>query len=157
MLTYQEYLYFIDRYKHTVYSSVAERLFSYVVYPTGHERDPKEREKRIQRHNYKDYDWYDMVRFYTVVDGQRKLVVPDGPFDYRIYHGFRPPNPDPELFINKLGNTQYDNFCRIISGVTDTQFPDIIEKYASRDCDCTNSKDCADELKRKLESFWKLT
>ena len=152
MQTYQEYLYFLDRYRHIVFSFVAERLFSYVVYPIG-----KGDSERKQRDNYKDYSREDIRRFYTKIDGQRKLIVPDGPFDYVIYHIFKPNNPDPVLEINKLGNGQFENFYRIIAGVTDTQFPELIEKYASKDCDCTYTKDCIDTLERKLKSFWKLT
>lgn len=156
MQTYQEYLYFIERYRHTVFSFVAERLFSYIVYPLGRESNAQEREQRKPR-EYNMYDREDMKRYFVEVDGQRKMVVPDGPFEHVLYHIFVPKKTNPVVEDNKYGNSQFDNFCKIIEGVTDTQFPEFVEKFATRDCDCKNSKDCVDLLEIKLKAYWKLS
>lgn len=148
MQTNQEYRYFLDRYKHIVYNITAKDLFSYVIYPLSRDRNPT----RGPQDNYKNYDREDMARF--KVDG--KLVIPDGPFKIETYHIFRPNIQDPVIEVKKFGPSQLENFVTLIGGVTDTQFPKLIENYASRDCDFKYTKDCAQDLTRRLRDYWKL-
>lgn len=165
MQTYQEYLFFLNRYKHLVYTQAAKNLFSYVVYPLN---NAKENEKtRGPQDNYNDYDREDMKRF--KIDG--KLVIPDGPYKIETYHIFRPGLKDPVIEKKKFGPSQLENFAYLIEQVTNTQFPKLIDQYASKDCDfrfaCIDRDDvdlgefkyfydCSEALTKKLKVYWKL-
>ena len=110
MQTYQDYLYFLDRYRHIVFNFIAEDLSCYVDYPKN-----KLEEKQI------------------LVDGRIKIKA--GPYKEFTYHVFKYFNRDPTETTLRLGPDQYKNFLIFIRNNVDARFPNVIEKYASKDCD----------------------
>lgn len=132
MQTYQEYLYFLERYRHTVFNLIAESLTDYVDYPAN-----RQEEKRI------------------LVDG--RLKIKEGPYKEFNYHVFKLNDANPTPTCLKIGPKQYNNLVALIRNTVDIKFPSTIEKYASKDCDSKFCKDCAEELIYKLQKIWRLT
>lgn len=159
MQTYQEYQFFIQRYKDIVYAKTAENLYSYVVYPLCRPKRGKP-QTRGPQDNYKDYDRTDISRFKVdevlAENKHEHIVVPDGPYKISKRHVFKPESDNPVIETIKEGPSQYENFIDIISRVTDTQFPRLIEQYASRDNYFKYTSDCAEELILKLKTLWRL-
>lgn len=92
-MTYQERLFFIDRYKNVVYDYTTEDLNKYIL-------------------KYKKDESIDFDKLKENVS---------------------------EKWVRKLG---------------DTKFEYIIKRYVERDCDYTYTRDCADELTRKIKEYW---
>lgn len=136
-INYDDYKFFLDRYRHIVFAFIAQDLYEYVDYPTT-------KCKKAYR---------DEVRQFFV---NGRFKVPEGPYKTETYHIFMPYILDPVLEVNQIGPSQYDNFIKELEKAVEFLFPRVIENYASKDCDFKYCRDCANDLVARLKRHWHL-
>lgn len=144
-MTYQERLFFLDRYKNIVFGYTTEELFAYTALLREKLKElffetDKQKRKKLKAY-IKSIDIFkldinlDNIKIDQDLSKEQKIKAVEYEIRTQAYENLH-------KLVEKMGNNRYEY---------------IILKYAERDCDCAFTTDCANELTRKMKEHWQLS
>lgn len=135
-MTYQERLFFLDRYKNIVFGYTTEELFAYTA---------------LLREKLKE------LFLETDKQKRKKLKAYIKSIDIFKLDIEIPSNTDRDKVEYEIRNETYNSVHKLVEKMGNNRYEYIILKYAERDCDCAFTTDCANELTRKMKEHWQLS
>lgn len=144
-MTYQERLFFLDRYKNIVFGYTTEELFTYTTLLREKLKELYFETDKQQRKKLKAYI-KSIDTFKLDINLDIIKIDQDLPKEKKI-----------KTVEYEIRKQAYENLHKLVERMGNSRFEYIILKYAERDCDCAFTVDCANELTRKIKELWQIS